>query len=101
MGDRRVLAVADDLTGALEVGARFAEHGLEATVVTGGEMPAARVAVVDTETRHVGVEAAAAAVRAAVGGGGVVSVPGVWGGGARGGRGGGGGGGGGRGLGGV
>jgi D-threonate/D-erythronate kinase len=70
MGDRRVLAVADDLTGALEVGARFAEHGLEAAVVTGGAMPAARVAVVDTETRHVGEDAAGAVVRAAVAGAG-------------------------------
>ena len=50
----RVLAIADDLTGALEVGARFAGAGL-ASVVTAGEWPefAEPVIVLDTETRHV------------------------------------------------
>jgi uncharacterized protein YgbK (DUF1537 family) len=57
---RRVLILADDLTGALEAGARFAG----AVVVMGTEAPVgADVVVFDTETRHLSEEEAAAVVR--------------------------------------
>jgi D-threonate/D-erythronate kinase len=49
----RVLAIADDLTGALEVGALFAAAGMRSVVTTGAmdgfDDP---VIVIDTETRH-------------------------------------------------
>ena len=58
-----VLALADDLTGAIEVGAQFAAAGLRALVTTrhtwDGEEP---VRVIDTETRHRGAEEAAGVV---------------------------------------
>ncbi|HEX4773080.1 MAG TPA: four-carbon acid sugar kinase family protein [Bryobacteraceae bacterium] len=50
-----ILAIADDLTGALEAGAKFASNGLSATVVTGLESPIqanSTVLVIDAETRH-------------------------------------------------
>ena len=49
-----VLVLADDLTGALEAGARFAGCGIEARVTadTGLMETLAPVLVVDTETRH-------------------------------------------------
>src|SRR5207244_12573342 len=49
-----VLVLADDLTGALEAGARFAGCGIEALVTadTGLMETLAPVLVVDTETRH-------------------------------------------------
>jgi uncharacterized protein YgbK (DUF1537 family) len=62
-----VLVIADDLTGALEAGAKFAGHGMGAAVVTGrAEAPERPVLVVDTETRHAGAEEAADAVATAV-----------------------------------
>src|SRR5262249_48299725 len=50
---KRVLAIADDLTGALEVGALFAAAGMR-SVVTAGEKEVFDdpVVVIDTETRH-------------------------------------------------
>ena len=64
--DMRILVFADDLTGALEVGAKFAEHGFHA-IVTAGSTPSAwpkcSVLVVDTETRHLTAEDAAARIR--------------------------------------
>jgi uncharacterized protein YgbK (DUF1537 family) len=51
-----VFSLADDLSGALEVGALFAEHGLGAEVITAPADGAATerpVFVIDTETRHV------------------------------------------------
>lgn len=57
---RRVLILADDLTGALEAGARF--QG--AVVVTGRDAPRSDgVAVFDTETRHLPEAEAAEVVR--------------------------------------
>ena len=61
-----ILAVADDLTGALEVGAKFAVHGLSAVVVT--DLALARqtdcpVLVIDMETRHLTASEAAARTR--------------------------------------
>jgi uncharacterized protein YgbK (DUF1537 family) len=60
---KRILALADDLTGALEVGAKFGN-----AVVTvrrnfsfDGEVP--DVLVIDTETRHLGPDEAASVVR--------------------------------------
>jgi uncharacterized protein YgbK (DUF1537 family) len=59
-----VVALADDLTGALEVGARFA--GARVAVESAPERwPRAPVLVVDAESRHLDAEAAACAVGAA------------------------------------
>lgn len=63
----RVLALADDLTGALEVGAKFAATGLPSLVTTRRSIPAnacreTAVLVIDTETRHSPPELARACV---------------------------------------
>ena len=53
------LALSDDLTGGLEVGAKFASRGFETAVIPLAQFPAgpthatARVLVICTETRHV------------------------------------------------
>jgi uncharacterized protein YgbK (DUF1537 family) len=62
-----VLALADDLTGALEAGAKFAGRGIP-SVVSAGRNPGTShpVVVIDTETRHLPPEQAAAAVAACV-----------------------------------
>src|ERR1017187_6914780 len=58
MADNRNLVLADDLTGALEVGAKFAASGVAAQVGTAPALlprdlhDAAGAFVVDTETRH-------------------------------------------------
>jgi len=58
MADNRILVLADDLTGALEVGAKFAASGVTSLVrAAPGLLPrdlhnAAGAFVVDTETRH-------------------------------------------------
>lgn len=58
-----VLALADDLTGALEAGARFAAHGLRAIVTTAMKGTSTQpVVVIDTETRHLPPEEAAGIV---------------------------------------
>jgi len=58
-----VLALADDMTGALEVGAKFSEAGIPAVVFTKpAAANSASVVVYDTETRHSSPEAAAADV---------------------------------------
>lgn len=65
-----LLALADDLTGALEAGAKFAGCGLSALVTTGARLDpagmsgAVQVLVIDTETRHRQPEEAASVVRA-------------------------------------
>jgi uncharacterized protein YgbK (DUF1537 family) len=60
----QVLALADDLTGALEVGAKFAGEGIPSVVTTNATLECAeRVLVIDTETRHLAPEVAAARVR--------------------------------------
>ena len=60
--ERWILAIADDLTGALETGAKFASRGLTSRVTTEPGLtarPEVDVLVVDTETRHLpGGEAA-------------------------------------------
>jgi D-threonate/D-erythronate kinase len=61
-----ILALADDLTGALEIGAKFAEHDLPAIVVTEFDSlknPECPVLVIDTETRHLTPDQAAARTR--------------------------------------
>lgn len=60
-----VYIIADDLTGALEVGAKFAAQGLRASVTcdTRSSEISTDVHVVDTETRHLSPAAAAAVVR--------------------------------------
>jgi uncharacterized protein YgbK (DUF1537 family) len=63
----RVLALADDLTGALEVGASFAGEGISSTVTTDATFECLDpVIVIDTETRHLAPEAAAAKVQQAL-----------------------------------
>ncbi|HVW85574.1 MAG TPA: four-carbon acid sugar kinase family protein [Bryobacteraceae bacterium] len=62
---RWILALADDLTGALEVGAKFAGHGLYAVVTTETSIPSppeSAVLVIDTETRHLPPSDATASV---------------------------------------
>ena len=65
MADHRILVLADDLTGALEVGSKFAAAGVRSQVRTGpGLLPralqdATEALVVDTETRHAGATEAA------------------------------------------
>ncbi len=64
--NRWILAIADDLTGALEIGAKFAGHGVAARIVTEtltGGPPDVPVLVIDTESRHLESDAAANAVR--------------------------------------
>ena len=61
-GDGRwILGIADDLTGAIETGAKFAGCGLEARVTTDlavAGAPEIPVLVVDTESRHLTAELA-------------------------------------------
>jgi uncharacterized protein YgbK (DUF1537 family) len=65
-----ILALADDLTGALEVGAKFAAHCAPLVVTTQVEVaPEYPVVVIDTETRHLSEPEAAAAMRVALGAG--------------------------------
>ncbi len=55
LAEQWILVLADDLTGALEVGAKFAGCGLTARVTTETSVtsqPQVDVLVVDTETRH-------------------------------------------------
>lgn len=60
-----ILALADDLTGALETAAKFSAEGLAAVVLLpGGETADAPVVVLDTETRHVSPDEAARVVYA-------------------------------------
>lgn len=49
-----ILALADDLTGALETGAKFAANGLSVSVTTNASVEPVQstVQVIDTETRH-------------------------------------------------
>ena len=58
-----VLALADDLTGALETGAKFAARGIETLVAAAG---ACRVLAVNTESRHLAASEAAGLVARAV-----------------------------------
>jgi D-threonate/D-erythronate kinase len=64
--DRWILGIADDLTGALEIGAKFAGQQLDARVTTDIAVagpPEVPVLVIDTETRHSTGEDARAVVR--------------------------------------
>jgi uncharacterized protein YgbK (DUF1537 family) len=69
MVDNRVLVLADDLTGALEVGAKFALAGVSALVTTELSAPplgledSTVVLVVDTDSRHVSASEADRRVR--------------------------------------
>jgi len=61
-----ILGIADDLTGALETGAKFADQGLSACVTTETALttpPTVRMLVIDAETRHLPAEVARAVVR--------------------------------------
>jgi uncharacterized protein YgbK (DUF1537 family) len=60
-----VLALADDLTGALEIGAKFAGVGIQSVVTAAAPPRADRpVVVIDTQTRHLGAQEAYRRVRA-------------------------------------
>ena len=60
----RILALADDMTGALEVGAKFSANGIGSVVSTKPVQSALAQAVVfDTETRHLSPELAAEEVK--------------------------------------
>src|SRR5882724_1990600 len=60
----RILAFADDMTGALETGAKFSGAGIRAVVfVKPVPASAAPVVVFDTETRHTTPEVAAAELK--------------------------------------
>ena len=64
--DSLIVAIADDLTGALEVGSQFARFGIASCVTTEREIPSrpdVPVLVIDTETRHLPAAEAAAIVR--------------------------------------
>ena len=60
-----MLVLSDDLTGALEVGAKFAQAGVSAEVRTKSPevLPSAEILVIDTETRHKPAHEAREAVR--------------------------------------
>ncbi|HJZ96567.1 MAG TPA: four-carbon acid sugar kinase family protein, partial [Candidatus Solibacter sp.] len=65
----RVLAIADDLTGALEVGAQFAGAGLASVVTSRVQREFTEpVLVLDTETRHMSAADAETAIEACAGG---------------------------------
>src|SRR5437867_11180604 len=66
--DTSVLAIADDLTGALEVGAHFAARGIEASVTTSTRRERPAVLVIDTETRHLAPDAAAGRIHSVAAG---------------------------------
>ena len=60
-----LLALADDLTGALEVGAKFAGRGIPSLVTISSRSHSGHpVEVVDLESRHLSPQASAAAVSA-------------------------------------
>jgi uncharacterized protein YgbK (DUF1537 family) len=61
-----IFAIADDLTGALEVGAKFAARGFSASVTyeDGIHADYTSVSVIDTETRHLPARQAAAKITA-------------------------------------
>jgi uncharacterized protein YgbK (DUF1537 family) len=60
----RAVALADDTTGALEIGALFAKQGVVSRVSLGPALPSgAQAAVVDLETRHLPPSDAYAAVQ--------------------------------------
>jgi len=65
LDNRWILGIADDLTGALEAGAKFADRNLtvRATADTAASEPTAPVFVIDTETRHLPPPVAASIVR--------------------------------------
>jgi uncharacterized protein YgbK (DUF1537 family) len=60
-----VLVIADDLTGALEAGAKFADEGIPSQVAVRSRSEAGfPVEVIDTESRHLPEDAAAALISA-------------------------------------
>lgn len=60
MKNSDIFALADDLTGALEVGAKFASYGMPATVTTRFDEPDRdALLVVDAQTRHLSPQHAA------------------------------------------
>ncbi len=64
----QVLVLADDLTGALEVGAKFAGEGIASVITTNAALQSTEaVLVIDTETRHLAPEMAAAQITRALG----------------------------------
>jgi len=67
MVEYEVVVVADDLTGAMDTGSRFANRGFETVVDTRtGEMQSADVLVIDTDTRYAAPDEAQKQVRSIV-----------------------------------
>ena len=68
----RLLILADDFTGALDTGVRFAARGIPTQVLTAKAHhfteEDAEVLVIDTETRHLSPTEASKIVRALTGG---------------------------------
>ena len=65
-GHSEIVAIADDLTGALETGAKFAARGIAATAVTQFDSPAqigCPVLIADTESRHLPADEVAERIR--------------------------------------
>lgn len=62
----RLLAIADDLTGALETGAQLAEDGIGCTVSVNGAVRDSRALVVNAATRHLQVNAVATRIRSTI-----------------------------------
>src|ERR1041384_5159011 len=59
-----ILALADDMTGALEIGAKFSAAGMPSSIsARAGPVGEAPVVVFDTETRHNSAEVAYRTVR--------------------------------------
>jgi uncharacterized protein YgbK (DUF1537 family) len=66
MEPRDLFAIADDLTGALEVGGKFAAHGVPATVTTQAHAHVRDdLLVLDAQTRHLSAPAAAGRIQQA------------------------------------
>jgi D-threonate/D-erythronate kinase len=63
---KQLLAIADDLTGALETGAKLAAQGIDCAVSVNGRLPDTRALVVNAGTRHLPAGAAALKIRSIV-----------------------------------
>src|SRR5947209_5177637 len=59
----QLLAIADDLTGALETGAQLMEEGIRCAVATNGAAIESPALVVNAATRHLREGAAASKIR--------------------------------------
>ncbi len=78
-GQLRLVVIADDFTGALDTGVKFAKHGARVRVALADELPSdahgTEVLVVDAETRHLPPQEAYAATLRLAGWAAARSVP--------------------------